>query len=79
MIQRCYLPDHPEFKNYGGRGIKVCERWLESVENYVEDMGFPPFKEAQIDRIDNNAGYFKENCHWVTPKENSNNKRNSKK
>lgn len=79
MIQRCYLPDNPEFKNYGGRGIKVCDRWLESVENYVEDMGLPPFKEAQVDRIDNNAGYFKENCRWVTPKENTNNRRNSKK
>lgn len=79
MIQRCYLPDNPEYKNYGARGIKVCNRWLESVENYVEDMGFPPFKEAQVDRIDNNAGYSKENCKWSTPQENSLNKRNSKK
>ena len=78
MIQRCYLPDNPEFKNYGGRGIKVCDRWLESVENYVEDMGFPPFKEAQVDRIDNDAGYSKENCRWATPQENSLNKRKSK-
>jgi hypothetical protein len=75
MIKRCYIPTDKEYKNYGGRGIKVCSRWLESVENYVEDMGFPPFKEAQVDRIDNNAGYSKENCRWATPQENSLNKR----
>jgi hypothetical protein len=75
MINRCYIPNHPEFKNYGERGIKVCDRWLESVENYVEDMGFPPFKEAQVDRIDNNKGYSKENCRWATPQQNSLNKR----
>lgn len=78
MIQRCYIPTHKEYKNYGGRGIKVCNRWLESVENYIEDMGFPPFKEAQIDRENNDLGYFKENCRWVTPKQNSLNKRNNK-
>jgi hypothetical protein len=77
MIYRCYIPSHQEYKNYGIRGIKVCERWLESVENYIEDMGFPPFKEAQVDRIDNNAGYSKENCRWATPQENSLNKRKS--
>jgi len=75
MISRCYIPDDKEFKNYGGRGIKVCDRWLESVENYIDDMGFPPFKEAQVDRVDNNAGYSKENCRWATPQENSLNKR----
>lgn len=79
MVGRCYLPDDPEYKNYGGRGIKVCDSWLESVENYINDMGFPPFKTAQIDRINNDLGYFKDNCKWVTPKENTNNRRCSKK
>ena len=75
MIQRCYFPDNPEYHNYGGRGIKVCDSWLESVENYINDMGFPPFKTAQIDRINNDLGYFKDNCRWATPQENSLNKR----
>jgi len=79
MIRRCYDPLHKEFKNYGARGIKVCEKWLESVENYIEDMGFPPFKTAQIDRINNNLGYFKENCRWATPQENTNNRRCTKR
>ena len=72
---RCYNENNKRYDDYGGRGIKVCDRWLESVENYVEDMGFPPFKEAQVDRIDNDAGYSKENCRWATPQENSLNKR----
>jgi hypothetical protein len=79
MIKRCYIPDHPEYKNYGGRGIKVCERWLESIENYVEDMNFPPFEKAQIDRINNDLGYSKENCRWATPQQNSLNKRKIRK
>ena len=79
MIRRCYDPLYKEFHNYGARGIKVCDKWLESVENYINDMGFPPFKTAQIDRINNDLGYFKENCRWATPQENTNNRRCTKK
>jgi len=75
MINRCYIPTHKEYKNYGGRGIKVCDRWLESVENYIEDMGFPPFDTASVDRIDNDGGYFKENCRWATKTEQNLNRR----
>jgi hypothetical protein len=75
MINRCYIPTHKEFKNYGGRGIKVCDRWLESVENYIEDMGFPPFDTASVDRIDNDSNYFKENCRWATKTEQNLNRR----
>jgi hypothetical protein len=79
MIRRCYDPLHKEFHYYGGRGIKVCSRWLESVENYIEDMGFPPFKEASIDRINNDGNYFKENCRWATKTEQNLNRRCAKK
>jgi len=75
MIRRCYDPLSNEFHNYGGRGIKVCNRWLESVENYIEDMGFPPFNTASVDRIDNDSGYFKENCRWATKTEQNLNRR----
>jgi len=75
MINRCYIPTHKEYKNYGGRGIKVCDRWLKSVENYIEDMGFPPFDTASVDRIDNDGGYFKENCRWATKTEQNLNRR----
>jgi len=78
MIRRCYDPLHKEFHNYGGRGIKVCDRWLESIENYMEDMGKAPFYMASIDRIDNNGDYLKENCHWATKKEQTINRRTTK-
>lgn len=78
MKARCYNKTHMYYYNYGGRGIKVCDRWNESFENFYEDMGNKPFKEAQIDRIDNNGNYVPNNCRWVTPKENSNNTRRNK-
>lgn len=76
MLSRCRNPKDPNYKHYGERGIKVCERWYK-FENFYEDMGELPFYEAQIDRIDVNQGYFKENCRWVTSKENCRNKRNT--
>ena len=75
MKVRCKNSKNPEYKNYGGRGITVCDRWLHSFENFYEDMGDKPFPKAQIDRIDNNGNYEPNNCRWVTFAENNRNKR----
>lgn len=73
---RCLNPKHHSFINYGARGIKVCKDW-EKFENFLKDMGEKP-KGLSIDRIDNNKGYSKKNCHWATRYEQSRNKRNNK-
>lgn len=77
LIQRCTNRNNQDYLNYGGRGITVCEKWLESFENFLEDMGQPPTKQHQIDRIDNNKGYDKNNCRWVTRKQQSQNRRSN--
>lgn len=74
MIQRCDGKTEKERRNYVDRGIKVCARWLESFENFYEDMGKRP-ENSSLDRIDNNKGYFKENCRWASSKEQNDNKR----
>jgi hypothetical protein len=80
MIQRCTNSNYKEYKYYGGRGLTVCERWRgeNGFINFLEDMGEPPGPEYQIDRINNNLGYYKENCRWTTAKQNSRNKRNNR-
>lgn len=76
ILTRCFNINEKSYKDYGGRGIIICERWLK-FENFLEDMGEPPTSKHQIDRIDNNLGYYKENCRWILPKENGRNKRNN--
>lgn len=73
MLSRCRNKNHPSYKNYGGRGISVCERWLK-FENFLEDMGDKPWN-LSLDRIDNEKGYSKENCRWATSKEQTRNMR----
>lgn len=74
----CLNPNIPNYKNYGGRGIKVCSRWLNSYQHFIDDLGHKPSKEHQLDRINNDGDYTPENCRWVLPHVNMSNQRKSK-
>jgi hypothetical protein len=75
MMRRCYNSEREDFKRYGQRGIKVCERW-NKVENFVEDMGLKP-DGLWLERINNDGNYEPSNCCWATPKEQAGNRRTS--
>lgn len=75
MKNRCYNKNNPKYKYYGGRGITVCDRWLNSYENFLEDMGRKTTTKHTLDRINVNGNYEPSNCKWSTWKEQANNKR----
>lgn len=81
LADRCLAPTNEVYPLYGGRGIKICERWRPPFGfwNFVEDMGDKPSKKHSLDRIDVNGDYCPENCRWATQSEQMNNTRRNKK
>lgn len=78
MRQRCENPKSPEYRNYGGRGIKVCDEWRDNYESFREWAKANNYRKGlSIDRIDCNGDYTPENCRWATSKQQARNKRNT--
>ena len=75
MKVRCYKKASPNYKDYGGRGITICDRWLESFENFALDMGLKPTSKHTIERENNDGNYEPSNCKWATRVEQGQNKR----
>lgn len=78
MRKRCYNPKVIRYPEYGARGIKVCDAWLNDFSAFLADMGEKPSRRHSLDRLDVNADYSPENCRWATPEEQAGNKRNTR-
>ena len=79
MRDRCYTPSQTSFQKYGARGIAVCDRWLNSFDAFLSDMGPRPSPKHSIERRDPDGNYEPANCYWAPPLEQANNKRNTRR
>ena len=75
MKRRCYNKASKDYERYGGRGITMCDRWKDSFENFIADIGFKPTIKHTLDRINNDGNYELSNCKWATPKQQAQNRR----
>ena len=78
MKDRCLNKNHMYYHLYGGQGVTIAQKWMD-FEGFLEDMGKRPAGGYSLDRIDNNRGYYKENCRWIPRRDQPKNRRNCKK
>lgn len=78
MKSRCYREKDARYSDYGGRGITVCDRWVDSFMSFFDDMGKRPSSNHSLDRINNELGYYKENCRWATKAQQNRNTRQNR-
>lgn len=80
LLNRCLNKNNPSFSDYGGRGIDICNEWIDRKTGFIKflaDMGAKPGKDYSLERINNNEGYNKSNCKWALPAEQNSNKRSN--